>query len=106
GTDKRKLLELPAPELTGAKLAMASVGDPGAPLALETIVQKVAPEGSQPKAPVVRKAILVLGAIVGAAVLLALLWTHTPLADWVTRDNATRLAEWFAAHWWAPLIVV
>ena len=106
GTPTRKLLALPAPELTEAKLAVAKVGDPDAPLALEKIVAKVAPEAMATKGFAIRKVLYVLGGIVAAAVILALLWTHTPLADWVTRDNAMRLAEWFADHWWAPLLVV
>ncbi len=106
GTPKRKLLELPAPELTEGKLAVAKVGDPGSPLALEKIVAKVAPEAVAVEGFAIRKALYVLGGIVAVAMLLALLWTHTPLADWVTRDNALKLSEWFAHHWWAPLLVV
>ena len=104
----RRLLELPAPELTEAKLAMASVGDPGAPLALERIVEKVAPDikMSKKKAFSMRKAIYILGGFVAAAIVLALLWTHTPLADWVTRENASQLADWFSERWWAPFLVV
>ena len=104
----RQLLELPAPELTEAKLAMASVGDPGSPLALERIVEQVAPEikMSKKRGFSVRKGIYILGGFVAAAIVLALLWTHTPLADWVTRENASQLAEWFAERWWAPLLVV
>ena len=107
GTPTRKLVELPAPELTEAKLAVAAIGDPDSPLALEKIVEKVAPEATTTKGGfAVRKALYVLGGIIAAAVLLALLWTHTPLADWVTRENAARLADWFTDHWWAPLVVV
>jgi len=104
----RQLLDLPAPELAEAKLAMASVGDPGSPLALERIVEQVAPEikMSKKRSFSVRKALYILGGFVGAAIVLALLWTHTPLADWVTRENASLLAGWFAERWWAPLLVV
>ncbi len=106
GTPHRRLLALEAPELTEAKLAVAKVGDPDAPLALERIVEKVAPEAGASRGFNVRKGLYVLGGIVAAAVVLALLWTHTPLADWVTRENAARLSEWFAGHWWAPILVV
>jgi phospholipase D1/2 len=106
GTPARKLLTLEAPELPEAQLAVAKVGDPGAPLALEKIVEKVAPAGASTDGFAVKKALYVLGAIVTAAVLLALLWTRTPLADWVTRDNAMQVGEWFAEHWWAPLIII
>jgi len=102
----RQLLELPAPELTEAKLAMASVGDPGSPLALERIVEQVAPEVKMKKGFKVRKALYILGGVIAAAVVLALLWTRTPLADWVTRENAAQIADWFAQRWWAPVLVV
>ncbi|HEX3057799.1 MAG TPA: VTT domain-containing protein [Usitatibacter sp.] len=102
----RRLLELPAPELTEAKLAMASVGDPGSPLALERIVEQVAPEVKMKKGFKVRKALYILGGVIAAAVVLALLWTRTPLADWVTRENASQMADWFAQRWWAPVLVV
>jgi len=82
------------------------VGDPEAPLALERIVERVAPDATSRKGFNVRKALYILGGIVAAAIVLALLWTHTPLADWVTRDNASRLAEWFSQRWWAPIVAV
>jgi phospholipase D1/2 len=82
------------------------VGDPDSPLALEKIVEKVAPEGAATSGFALKKALYALGAIVLAAVLLALLWTHTPLADSVTRENAARISAWFVAHWWAPLVLI
>ena len=106
GSPVRNLVELPAPELTEAALAMASVGDPDSPLELEKIVAKVAPETANAKGFAIRKVLYVLGGIVVAAIVLALLWTHTPLADWVTRDSAMQLAQWFSGHWWAPVLVV
>jgi uncharacterized membrane protein YdjX (TVP38/TMEM64 family) len=107
GSPTRKLLELPAPELAEAKLAVAQVGDPDAPLALERIVEKVVPEVATAKGGfALKKALYILGGIIAAAVALALLWTHTPLADWVTRENAVELAGWFSDHWWAPVLVM
>ena len=53
-----------------------------------------------------RKVLLILGAIVAAALALGLVWTHTPLKDVVTRENATALAEWFGGFWWAPALVI
>ena len=41
-----------------------------------------------------------------AAIVLALLWTHTPLADYVNRDNVLDLAEGVAKSWWTPLVLV
>jgi phospholipase D1/2 len=106
GSDARNLVELPAPELTEAKIAMAKVGDPDSPLELEKIVAKVAPEAASSKGFAIRKLLYALGAIVAAAAVLALLWTHTPLAEWVTRDNAMQLAQWFSGRWWAPLLII
>ena len=107
GSPTRKLLRLPAPELTEAKIAMAKVGDPDSPLALERIVEKVAPEGAASKGGFgLRKMLYILGGVAGVAVVLALLWTHTPLAEWVTRENAVQLADWFGDRWWAPVIVI
>jgi uncharacterized membrane protein YdjX (TVP38/TMEM64 family) len=106
GTPARKMLELPTPELTESQLAMARVGDPGAPLGFEKIVEKVAPEVTGTNGFALRKALYVLGGIVAAAVLLALLWTHTPLAEWVTRENAMQLAAWCGDHWWAPVLLI
>ncbi len=31
---------------------------------------------------------------------------HTPLAEYVTRENAAALGEFFAEHWWAPLVII
>ena len=107
GSPTRKLLALPAPELAEAKLAVAQVGDPEAPLALERIVEKVAPEAASSKGGfALKKALYILSGIVLAAVALALLWTHTPLAEWVTRDNAMEIAGWFSDRWWAPVLVM
>jgi hypothetical protein len=101
----RRLLELPAPELTGEARHGAG-GDPGSPLALERIVEQVAPEVKMKKGFKVRKALYILGGVIAAAVVLALLWTRTPLAEWVTRENASQIADWFAERWWAPFLVV
>jgi uncharacterized membrane protein YdjX (TVP38/TMEM64 family) len=106
GSPVRNLVELPAPELTEAALTMARMGDPDSPLELEKIVAKVAPATANSKGFAIRKALYVLGGIVAAALVLALAWTHTPLADWVTRDSAMQLAQWFSGHWWAPLVVI
>jgi phospholipase D1/2 len=106
GSASRKIVELPAPELTEAKVAMAKVGDPDSPLELEKIVAKVAPETATAKGFAIRKLLYVLGGIVAVAAVLALLWTHTPLAEWVTRDNALQLAQWFSGRWWAPLLIM
>jgi phosphatidylserine/phosphatidylglycerophosphate/cardiolipin synthase-like enzyme/uncharacterized membrane protein YdjX (TVP38/TMEM64 family) len=105
--DARTLIVLPAPELPEAKLVVAQVGDPDSPLELEKIVEKVAPEAASAHGGfALRKALYILGAILAAAVALALVWTHTPVAEWVTAENARAVASWFAGHWWAPLLAI
>jgi len=102
---ERKLKALEAPELSEAELAVAKVGDPGAPI-LEGIVRHVSPvrtAAAVRRLPVVRAA---LAGIVVVAIALALVWTKTPLADVVTRDNAMEMARVFADKWWAPFLVV
>jgi phosphatidylserine/phosphatidylglycerophosphate/cardiolipin synthase-like enzyme/uncharacterized membrane protein YdjX (TVP38/TMEM64 family) len=105
--DARTLMVLPAPELPEAKLVVASVGDPDSPIELEKIVEKVAPEAvSSHGGFALRKALYILAAAIGIAIALALLWTHTPVAEWITRDNAIAVAQWFRGNWWAPLLLV
>jgi uncharacterized membrane protein YdjX (TVP38/TMEM64 family) len=107
GSDVRRFKELEAPELSEAALALAKIGDPEAPL-IEGMTP--APEGASGKPAAdrfpVRKLAYVLGGLLVAAIVLALVWTHTPLADMVTRDNAVALADRFSDFWWAPLLVV
>ncbi len=105
GSDARKLLKLEAPPPPEAKVALAHVGDPGEPLKFEKIVEKAAPAGAA-RGVGVRRVIHVVGAILVAAIMLALLWTHTPLKDMITRDNAAAIADSFSGYWWAPLVVI
>ncbi len=104
-TGERKLKPLEAPELSEAELAVAKVGDPGEPI-LEGIVRQVSAvrtAAAVQRLPVARAA---FAAIVLVAIALALVWTRTPLADLVTRDNAMDMARVFADKWWAPFLVV
>jgi len=48
---------------------------------------------------------VLVSALVVAAAALALVWTHSPLKDLVTRENAAALAAAFAGFWWAPIVV-
>jgi uncharacterized membrane protein YdjX (TVP38/TMEM64 family) len=105
-TGERTLKKLEAPALAPAQLAVAEVGDPGEPITLEKIVAKVAPEGAMVKKRPLRRVAYIGGAILVAAIALALVWTHTPLKEVVSRDNAMALAEAFAGQWWAPLVVI
>ncbi len=104
GTDVRRFKELDCPELSEAQLALAKIGDPGEPI-FEGMLPDAVPAKIARAFPM-RKALFVLGGLVLAAIALALLWTHTPLAQWVTRDTATELADTFRGLWWAPVIIV
>jgi uncharacterized membrane protein YdjX (TVP38/TMEM64 family) len=107
GSETRKLVTLEAPEPPEAKLVVAKVGDPGEPLKLEQIVERAAPASlSAPPGFPTRRVIHIVGALVIAAIGLALLWTHTPLKEVVTRENAMALADSFADYWWAPLALI
>jgi phospholipase D1/2 len=105
GSQARRFREIEAPELSEAKLALAKIGDPEAPL-IEAMTP--GPEAARP-APArfpIRKLAYGLGGVLVAAIVLALLWTHTPLAHMVTRENASALADRFSDFWWAPLLLV
>jgi phospholipase D1/2 len=52
-----------------------------------------------------RRALLLVAALILTAAALAVAWTHSPLKDVVTRENAAALAATFAGYWWAPLAV-
>ena len=72
---------------------------------LEKVVAKSAPESAAPRFSS-RRAAIAFASLLAVAIGLALAWTHTPLADLITRDNATALARSFAGLWWAPLAVI
>jgi phospholipase D1/2 len=103
--NSRCLKELEAPEIPESKLAVAKVGDPEAPI-LEGIVKHISPVRAAVAVKRLPLARAVLAAIIVVAIALALVWTKTPLADVVTRDNAMEMARVFADKWWAPLLVV
>jgi uncharacterized membrane protein YdjX (TVP38/TMEM64 family) len=105
GSKVRRMKELEAPELSEAKLAVARIGDPEAPV-IESMISGPEPNERGAMGFPLRKALYIFGGVLVAAIILALVWTHTPLADMVTRDNAAVLAERFSGYWWAPLVVV
>jgi uncharacterized membrane protein YdjX (TVP38/TMEM64 family) len=105
GSKVRRIKELEAPELSETKLALAKIGDPEAPV-IESMISGPEPHKRGAMGFPLRKALYVLGGVLVAAIILALVWTHTPLAEMVTRDNAAALAERFSGYWWAPLVVV
>ena len=105
GSPERQLARLETPQHGDTVMTMASIADPEAPMTFERIVQSIAPETSPRHFPA-RRLTIVLGALVAAAIGLALLWKYTPLADFISRDNALRAAEAFQDHWWAPILVI
>ncbi len=105
GSATRRLKKLECEEIPEAKLAIARVGDPAEPL-FEAMVTAPAPGPAAKGGFTTRRALYILAGLVAAAIALALVWTHTPLKDVVTRDNAASLAGWFAGFWWAPALVV
>ena len=104
GSDTRSLKKLECQEIPEAKLAIAKVGDPASPL-FEGMVQSESPVAAV-KGFASNRALYILAAIVVVAIALALVWTHTPLKEYVTRDNAAALAQWFSERWWAPVLVL
>lgn len=105
GSKVRCMKQLEAPEISEIMLAMAKIGDPEAPV-IEAMIPDVVPDKVAAQGFPMRKLAYVLGGVLFAAILLALVWTHTPLADMVTRENAAAFADRFAGYWWAPLLVV
>jgi phospholipase D1/2 len=105
GSSTRSLKALADEEILEAKLVIARVGDPAEPV-FEAIVQPAAPAASAARGFTTRRALFTLGAIVAFALALAVVWTHTPLKDVVTRENAAALSQWFAGRWWAPIVVL
>jgi phospholipase D1/2 len=53
-----------------------------------------------------RRAVVLVAALIAVAAALALVWTHSPLKDVVTRENAAALAEKFSGFWWAPVVLL
>ena len=105
GSPQRQLKRLETPEHAGTVMTVASIGDPEAPITFERVVQSIAPDAAPRRFPARRLAVT-LGALIAAAIGLALLWKYTPLSEFVTRDSALRWAQAFQDHWWAPILVV
>ena len=105
GGERRRLVDLEAPELPASALLIATIGDPAEPL-FEQIVPRVVPERRAAKRFPLRRFAVVSSAIIAVAFILALVWTRSPLSSWVTLERAQAWADWFTDRWWAPLVVV
>lgn len=101
--DGRSLRVLEADEApAGIALDLATVADPERPVAVDLMVQEFAPDLSSPRRPAWR----VLAAVAALALLLALAWRYTPLADLLTAERITAAAR--ASHdlAWLPFAIV
>lgn len=102
----RRLEYLEAPEVSEALLAAAKIGDMEAPISIDGLVQDLAHDEEAPIEPARKRPLIVAGILAAFVAALALLWRYTPLASLVTADNVIGIAQVFAQHWWAPLLVV
>jgi uncharacterized membrane protein YdjX (TVP38/TMEM64 family) len=105
GTEKRRLRRLEAPELPASKLLIAEIGDPSEPL-FEQIVPREAPERRAARRFPLRRFAAVSAGVILVAFALAIVWTRTPLAGFVTLESANAWADWFAERWWAPVLII
>ena len=101
----RRLERLADEEINEALLAAAKIGDMEAPISIEGLVQGLAHD-ELPVEPARKRPLLVAGGIVAFVAVLAAVWRYTPLASVVTADNVIAVAQGFADHWWAPLLIV
>lgn len=106
GRPERTLAELEVEPPSDAAISAASLADMEKPVSMETLVQSLTPEPS----PAERAALgFPWGRVAAAALIVALLtaaWRFTPLAQIFTPENVVAWFESFAAHWWAPLVII
>lgn len=112
-------LERP-PDWPPAVVELASVGDPGQPVTLESVIDEFSPEQfmsdeeeDEPSPPknagsraLLRRLAPRLAAFAIALLALAALWRYTPLAGWADANRITDLAQQFANRPWAPLVIL
>jgi phosphatidylserine/phosphatidylglycerophosphate/cardiolipin synthase-like enzyme/uncharacterized membrane protein YdjX (TVP38/TMEM64 family) len=103
GSKERRLKILEAPELSDATMALAGIGDPEKPI-FESVAGGMKPAMKRGRHFPLKRAIAAF--ILLAAIVLALVWTRTPLADYLTRENALEMAQGFAKSWWTPIVLV
>jgi phosphatidylserine/phosphatidylglycerophosphate/cardiolipin synthase-like enzyme len=106
GSAERNLARLEFEPPSEAAVSAASLADMEKPVSLETLAEQLTPEldhvADEPAAFPWGK--LLLGVAVVA--LLTAAWRFTPLAHIFTPENVIDWFESFAAHWWAPLLIV
>ena len=90
-------------EWSDAVLSTVALADPERPVSLDGLVEQFAPEVEVRRAkPVWKKVAVALMALIG----LGLIWRYTPLAEVVTADNVSALAQQISNYWWAPIIIM
>jgi phosphatidylserine/phosphatidylglycerophosphate/cardiolipin synthase-like enzyme/uncharacterized membrane protein YdjX (TVP38/TMEM64 family) len=105
GTERRRLAPLEdVPEWSDPIHTLAGVADPERPVSFDRLLGEMSVGRDDPgrEGPAWKK--LLATAVVVAG--LAALWRFTPLADWVTAENVTGLAQSFASRPWAPALLM
>jgi len=103
-SDKRTLRELDdIKEWPEAIVNIASVADPGEPIALDFLSSdRASAAGEELTKPAWGKIALFTLAVL----LLTAIWRYTPLAEVVTAENTIVWAKEFGSQWWAPWVVM
>jgi phosphatidylserine/phosphatidylglycerophosphate/cardiolipin synthase-like enzyme/uncharacterized membrane protein YdjX (TVP38/TMEM64 family) len=86
-----------------AVVELASLADLDQPVTMDNLVERMT---TTPAATSSRSRWKLLAASVLVLAGLTALWRYTPLAQYVTADKVTSLAETFSSHWWAPLLLI
>jgi phosphatidylserine/phosphatidylglycerophosphate/cardiolipin synthase-like enzyme/uncharacterized membrane protein YdjX (TVP38/TMEM64 family) len=106
GSADRTLARLEVDPPSEAAHSAASLADMEKPVSLETLAEQLTPELDSSLDKPVRfpwGKLLVGVAVVG---LLTAVWRFSPLAHVFTPENVIAWFESFAAHWWAPLLLL
>src|SRR3982751_5254929 len=101
GRSMRELDHLP--EWSDAVINVAAVADPDEPIAFEALlIDRHQDEPDRKETPAWGH----IAIIVAVVLALTALWRWTPLAHTVSAEAVIGWAKDFAAHWWAPLVVM
>ena len=102
--EQRTLRELDdVKEWPEALVSIASVADPGEPIALDFLSTDRVSAANEKKGKPAWGRLAFFAVVIGA---LAALWRFTPLAELAGADNVITWAKAFGATWWAPILVI
>ncbi len=106
GNPDRTLAPLDVDPPSEVALSAASLADMEKPVSLETLAEQLTPELDSTLEQPARFpwGKLVIGVAIVA--LLTAVWRFSPLAQIFTPEKVIAWFESFAAHWWAPLVIV